>query len=724
MSIFSDMSYGSLSLIKLKELGNYYHCSNINKLAKLPLIQILKSHLIKKNPITDIHPYLQSFINDYPKIDIPLKIICKNYGELLPPKIIDLFFKERNIRKPNVGVNGIYNALVTLEEIDVEYFETLDNMEIEKQLKSKLNLFLIGARMGFNMNMIEDYTHQTIVNILSIWKYRAIEKQILSLDVSLNIEKQPQIRLKEYNVCILSIKNFNISTILLNDLKQYPPTINVDTFKMLLNLKIDLLDILFINATKYKKYIPFVDKIFFLSRGYMYPEERKKERQDRLRLGNLLQFHDLLDERQKKLYYHIHGVQKKYDPLHEIFITLSVSSFDKYISICNDADEFAKNIGIIFPYLGPSQNIKKEEKWNYITSNIFYYTKLPERISYLEKINISNTKTQIEYIPYMTDGEILNHVKAFLSFDSRRSLVRKAIEFLTIMKNQFFLPTIDLYQNANNKETCILLLPVKTKKTYVPTYIGYGYAQRYTIIDIEELQMSFITTIGTGGQKRTNFRIPYKPDYTFTCDELEELLLVLKNFQYNFPDIGVKFNDLIKQIEDGLFLNKNTALNDYEKTLVSEYRRLTFKNNEKKIMRDIFYKIFECGMYMRRWKGPGNPYPVLEIETRDSTIKTASLVDPQENTTLCLVEIKKLIDSLSIFNKSFVEKLHILNWMEENEIGESILFALRKVGYDTEDGVCIRVYSSLFVETGYHYLQLFYNETIPGIRIRQMMLIQ
>lgn len=735
MSVFQDIPYDRFTVAQLKEIIGYYGYPIATRSNKTIMIEKLRTYLNRHKPIHNVHQYLKVYfsktekkekfieetIEGYPKEDQPV-YFSKDHFDFIPPKIIDYLLQERDIKKPSVGAMKLYEVLKTLEEVDPNIFLSIDEINLEKEYDELLHprchtkLFVKGARLGFDMRLIEDYTHAAILDLLKLWNHLAVPKNAPT-DASDAFKVENKLRMigttkiRHFRECMDVILNVTkvgiLRTSLIDDLFKYPPTISSTHFKSLLKCNLSKLDVLFVNYVrshsfplKKEKVFP-LDKIFIMSRGYHYPLERKE-------LGEVEMMLHRMNVQQMNLLYHIYKVQKYYDPDHEMWISRNQHTYktlETYVEYIHSPVEFSKKIGILLPYLDTD-----EERWNYIASNIHFYCKLEER----KPINIRSF-VDLNNLTYLTDQEIMYYIGAFLAYGSREELLKRVIAYVTSSEKQFFIPSPLMYAKSLNRVTPILLMPVHEVKEYVSTYVAYGTKSHFHVFDVEELGHSFVIF-----GNRMNFRIPNRPEYTYEGMDIKILLSLLKNYQYTYS--VTIFDSFIKHLEKGLFLNKSEAKNDYQKIMVSHYRSLKKTENDEKNMRELFLKIFECGMYMRRWKGPGHPYPIFEHETRDEKVLT-NIFDPREKTEVCLVEIRQLLDSLTFPAKDFMEKLRILNWMEVDNVTETLVHILKKIGHDDEN-FCIRVYSSILVDTGYHYLLLFFGEKIPNVNVHQVMVVQ
>jgi len=159
---------------------------------------------------------------------------------------------------------------------------------------------------------------------------------------------------------------------------------------------------------------------------------------------------------------------------------------------------------------------------------------------------------------------------------------------------------------------------------------------------------------------------------------------------------------LITVIEEGLKAKIKTG--EEERKIIVKFG--TFPNKEKQLIKEWLLKLFEAGMYMRRWKGPGNKYPHGVAET---TVK----IDPTLNVTQAYIRLEDVFGKMSKPTQIFVKNLSIVLFrnqefkLEKTKIG--LMIDRVKAGKK-----CIRQASSRFVGTGNRYLTTFFGVTIPN----------
>ena len=178
----------------------------------------------------------------------------------------------------------------------------------------------------------------------------------------------------------------------------------------------------------------------------------------------------------------------------------------------------------------------------------------------------------------------------------------------------------------------------------------------------------------------------------------------------NFPNI----EQLVTRINEGLA--QGTARNEAEKAL---YRKVASHTKEQQQALQEFYRQgFDCGMYMRRWEGPGNPYPIQEGVTQRH-------FSPDANVSAALQRMQSQYDAFPASLKECVHEMMIVQWRspEADVTNEPFFRSLPRGAPAREEGLfqkvkrgeyCIRMASSRFIWTSAYYLRLCFGEMIPN----------
>lgn len=122
--------------------------------------------------------------------------------------------------------------------------------------------------------------------------------------------------------------------------------------------------------------------------------------------------------------------------------------------------------------------------------------------------------------------------------------------------------------------------------------------------------------------------------------------------------------------------------------------------------KDLLLKVFYAGMYMRRWRGPGHPYPHMVEETKGS-------FDPNPNVTLALNAVHEAAATLPKYYRLPVidyydYRLYVYEWL-------GVLLDEIRAG-----DKCIRMASTLLIYTAAYYLEQAFGVKIPDFDIHRL----
>ena len=310
-------------------------------------------------------------------------------------------------------------------------------------------------------------------------------------------------------------------------------------------------------------------------------------------------------------------------------------------------------------------------------------------------------------LTYKTDIQILDFIQASIHYQTRTELVTRATRFAA-GEATFFFP---YERKCKNKET----LDYSGTKTTDPTLflIAYGTRRDYVCYQLSELVGGF-AGYGPGGDvylaQVPTFDAPGK----YTAIPLDHV--------HTLRDLITPYVPHLKDPEDI----------KYGKELLSRIRRLTtifewgtkydaerygafgkLPDEAYPLVKEYLLRIFELGMYARRWKGPPHPYPVTEKET----LVEGTTFHPEVATADVLARIYELEAKLPRPAAEFVHNLHtVQHWRKQvlqTQTSLAVEFFRQYQEPRHEDRYCIRLGSATLIGTGHYYLQLFFKHTIP-----------
>jgi len=117
-------------------------------------------------------------------------------------------------------------------------------------------------------------------------------------------------------------------------------------------------------------------------------------------------------------------------------------------------------------------------------------------------------------------------------------------------------------------------------------------------------------------------------------------------------------------------------------------------------------------MYMRRWAGPGSPYPM-------SAKTTGSDIIPEDKISAELMNGTAIMEKMSNEEKNIFNLIHVCQY--SNGSLQRSNDSLHKWWNDVvNEKQCIRIASAYFIGTAYHYLMIIYHELIPSFDISSL----
>lgn len=389
----------------------------------------------------------------------------------------------------------------------------------------------------------------------------------------------------------------------------------------------------------------------------------------------------------------------------EIVKLLTTSSIEPEMRIPTIQDLLATKYGILFEGAIELKTIYKSLPYY---RRYLYATVEPTRTDTYEELSLWSD-FQLEYK---------------FNISMRQFYRNQRIEFLLQWQKTptFFIPRNDTkqalihrYKYSINKET---LLGTEIEHDNTSFFIGFGTATSYYLYEPDELCGSFYKDDETGSRI---YRRPENQAKHFTSTEIDQLISLLSHYR-TIPN-GKKLFDLIDEIKADIY-----RLTDADLKLKADYNKLP--TDQKKLVNGYLRKLFDMAMYLRQWKGPPHPYPLLNRDTgKEHSVKhelDAGAVTETgkalQSAMLLMTEITDLFDSLKE-GKRIINRLMIINYVKSDRLvqlergSELLVNQYRRV---IEGNYCIRLVSSQFVATADHYMHMFTNEHTPGFDYKQL----
>lgn len=343
----------------------------------------------------------------------------------------------------------------------------------------------------------------------------------------------------------------------------------------------------------------------------------------------------------------------------------------------------------------------------YVRTNIVAYagvlTRQQVEIMPLEVLRFLDAERLEIYLSQLTDTEIFTHVGIYVAYVSRQELVENTI--MAIREPRFLYPAIRVPERISNRGHITIGLTEVTDTTIF--MVGYGTAIKYEVYELADLIGSFYLDKEMAS---VEFRRPENDNLRFATRDVEGLRQLLDCFP-STPDI-VTLKD---RIDHGLI----TAREHIEHDTIARAELQKFTVEGQAQVREFLRKIFYIGMYMRRWQGPGHPFPLKKDDTRDRR-KTED--DEQLRTDLRVNDEMKpvaaLLEQMQAAMRRFCMQLKLCEYNPDGGINHGTTIFETEWTAVRKNEQCIRMASSKFIGTGYHYLRALFRETIPGINTK------
>ena len=399
------------------------------------------------------------------------------------------------------------------------------------------------------------------------------------------------------------------------------------------------------------------------------------------------------------------------DPLYEIYGTLEVEGIldmkqnplELYLSAISKVQvpelrNLVPGFGMYIP-----EHLLNREVRVYVLHHISEYRDIITRpqnitpISETIKDQPSRASDLIESLKQYTDLEIINHFGYNGGFGTRGELINNV--FQTISEEGFM-----IFTQLNSERTTNAQTVLRTDIKDIPgPYLVFGTPFAYRVLELEELPGAFrIEKSGQvifnkiGGNKGERYNIAQ-------VSRLQSLLSAMRNRNPQFSEFT---NIIIERIKVGITTNLHRTF-QIDK-MVKSVKQLP--KNFQNLIKEMFYKMFYAGMYMRRWRGPGNHYPLQESQTKGGS-------DPQPKSIAALGELNELMDKIGKGNQSIekeIRQLPIVNYVSSAEtvtVTADNLFKL--IDKSSFGQTCIRGASRKSILSANYYLGVIFGEVIP-----------
>ncbi len=344
-------------------------------------------------------------------------------------------------------------------------------------------------------------------------------------------------------------------------------------------------------------------------------------------------------------------------------------------------DSFYKEIEVAVP---PNQNYSL-----YVRENILYYADLADNLP--ESAKYMPLEFSRKFYEKLHDNVLVSILGGYPFFENRSSLVNNIISLLNV-RGWFVLIDPRDSKILNSDKQTTYWSSIEDLRDKQETVLAYGNVEGYYFYELDELG-NCIHLDDETEEKLWIFSNPHGGQFSLmSVYRLYELLTMLR-------DVSEKLK--------GLYYHVHTAL-EQSKSFSEEDKKLKFiytglSELEKREVLEFLEAVFYMGMYMRRWKGPGHPYPIKEKDTFDNDMTYEIKITECSEILKNLFNIKPLYSIFYIIHRGKKETTlkDMFNRVKQN-------------------GYCIRMASKRFVSTAVWYRLLLMKETWPDIDINEV----
>jgi len=253
--------------------------------------------------------------------------------------------------------------------------------------------------------------------------------------------------------------------------------------------------------------------------------------------------------------------------------------------------------------------------------NDLVYSTVSSDTNILSKMDEKEFYTKLELY---TDDEIIYTFGISHNYRSRNDLLKNTYNYLT--KDHFFLYDL-ITDNCINKEKILSIQSENEphNNTIQKPYLAYGNIFKYHIYELSELNFNIKPELGLLSD-------PFNPDTPINIIYINGLYNVMNIMSFKIPTLNSEIQSILSKLNIIItsYINKDPLL--IKDSIFSQFiphdaqsiSKLT-KNIENYIYTQPFHirqqvinillLIFNTTMYIRNWKGPGTPYPILACQT-------------------------------------------------------------------------------------------------------------
>lgn len=337
----------------------------------------------------------------------------------------------------------------------------------------------------------------------------------------------------------------------------------------------------------------------------------------------------------------------------------------------------------------------------------------PLTLNTIRQIPVHNQQNLTDVLKNYTDFEIESLV-GNVEADNRTNFLRLAVERL--IQSQVFLLFPQEAEVCRNKSSTIEGIDFGEVETL---YLGIG--QLSAGLSCYEIEGDLIENFdaNTDSEGVITFKDVLDYNHNFSLAQIEAIHKVL---QIGRSGVDVP-PEWIERFARFAVDYRNQSSASFQ--LVRQLRNFVNQSPENKdLIRDIFMTYFRTGMYMRQWKGPGNPYPLSTgstgLEAATGT-EAANIIEVNVSSTRgdFLQAMNRLPEGI----RGVIWQLPLYtNANGRIEITNDTIRSLDQrveAGYTIGTSSCIRMASGPWSFSGAYYVKQVVGEDIPGYDLSQ-----
>lgn len=589
-------------------------------------------------------------------------------------------------------------ALAQIDEILPDWHRTIAPGNVATLTMGQL--YYLGARVGINYNQLPHLpqTRKELATLIALWPL-CTQLQPTPAPRPVEVGGGPVTMEQAYEWArtgrrptIIHPRQPPIMRELdRQDFYQYPPRVSWARYRLLaITPRSELVNIIKARLQQTQDALAaYTDEElrFILSRCYLPPDTPERQ-QLQARINRISTAAE--DVRRVLFTYHVVNTPAAY-------AALPVDPMDEFIYAVDTTPvpQLAVQVGMIIP---PTVTNPREYYLNNVTEYFRIFGRNPQLLQPLTVTRARAVQPPTRLLAQYTDEEIIRGLGAYVNYQSRENLLAQYSSLLGTGQ-LFFIP----FERGCVNEYTLLGTQTNDPTQFV---VAFGNLNNYMCYDPEEFLMVFtrVAEIETGAQGDFAFVRPENRAQAFTREQVLQLAALAPLFPEQLEPVRAR-------IAEGI------AMLEMQNRIAADTRRdfLRIAEPYRGQIREIFLQLFYTGMYMRRWGGPGCPYPLKRQATERRVL-------PDPEVLAALVRVREMLDALPRNVRQYIWDLPALEYRSGDYNRE-----VRTIGYYiTEVGrgaYCIRMASSKFITTGYAYLLTLLNETIADFDIREMELV-